>query len=55
MLAVYAGRRCNGFIFNRGRDGTEAFDADGKSIGLFSNQHDAVGAISFNSNRGRRA
>jgi hypothetical protein len=46
MLAVYSGRECAGFLLNRGRAGIEGFDANVKSLGLFSDQKSAADAIS---------
>jgi hypothetical protein len=45
-LAVYRGRECIGYLFARGRQGTEAFDIDTKSIGIFPDQKSAADAIS---------
>jgi hypothetical protein len=45
LLSVTDGTNCVGFILARGPRGFEAFDRDGKSLGLFPNQSDAVRAI----------
>jgi hypothetical protein len=45
MLSVTDGTSCVGFVLNRGRDGYEAFNRDGKSIGKFQSQQEAVRAI----------
>jgi hypothetical protein len=52
ILSVYDGRRAIGFLIQRGRSGVEAFDADGASIGLFSNQREAAAAVTAASDRG---
>jgi hypothetical protein len=45
-LAVYDGQTCLGFLLPRGKSGVEAFDADDKSIGVFSDMKAAADAIS---------
>jgi hypothetical protein len=45
MLSVTDGTSCVGFVLNRGRDGYEAFNRDGKPIGKFQSQQEAVRAI----------
>ncbi len=45
MLSVTDGTSCVGFVINRGRDGFEAFNRDGKPIGKFKDQQEAVRAI----------
>jgi hypothetical protein len=45
-LAVYDGQRCLGHILGRGKLGHEAFDADHKSIGVFSSVKFAANALS---------
>jgi hypothetical protein len=45
MLSVYDGQQCQGFVLNRGRDGFEAFNFNGKSIGKFQSQQEATRAI----------
>ena len=45
MLSVFAAEdRCSGFVM-RCRHEFEAFDFDGKSIGMFASVHDAVAAV----------
>jgi hypothetical protein len=46
MTSVYAGQRCIGFIFKRGPQGFEAFDAEEHSLGIFSTQREAAHAVS---------
>ena len=46
LLSVYDGQRCVGFVFARGKEGFEAFDAHTKSLGLFPSQGAAAAAIS---------
>lgn len=43
MLSVYDGQECQRFVLERAS--FEAFDRDGKSLGLFATQRDAVLAI----------
>ena len=46
MQSVYVdGSVCVGFIFERGRQGFEAFDADTRSLGLFPTQKAAADAV----------
>jgi hypothetical protein len=45
MVFVYDGRRCIGFVLNRGRRGFEAFDCDERSLGVFETQAAAAAAI----------
>jgi hypothetical protein len=46
MLTVYDGQHCVGFLLNRGRDGWEALDVEGRrSLGLFPKDHDAAAAV----------
>jgi hypothetical protein len=45
MLALYDGQTCVGFFLDRSRDGTEAFDAAGNSIGLFPTRDAAAAAL----------
>jgi hypothetical protein len=45
LLSVFDGRRCAGFLLNRGVTGWEAFDADQKSLGVFPTRRDAADAI----------
>jgi alpha-acetolactate decarboxylase len=46
MMAVYSGRVCIGHLLKRGRIGIEAFDIDGRSVGLFGTMHSAIAAVS---------
>jgi hypothetical protein len=45
MLSVTDGTTCIGFVLSRGRDGFEAFNRNGKTIGKFKTQQDAMRAI----------
>ena len=45
-LAVYNVRRCIGFLMLRGPQGVETFDADERSLGIFSDQKTAAAAVS---------
>ncbi len=45
MLSVTDGTSCVGFVLNRGRDGYEAFNRNGKPIGKFKSQQQAMRAI----------
>ena len=46
MLTVNDGSRCVGFILNRYRDGFQAYDIDGKSIGgVYPTQREAAEAV----------
>jgi hypothetical protein len=45
MVSVFDGRDCIGFVISRGKAGCEPFNADQKSIGLFSSEADAVAAL----------
>lgn len=45
IISVYAGQVCLGFILNRSTAGFEAFNADEKSLGLFTTQREAAAAI----------
>jgi hypothetical protein len=47
LLSVFDGRRCAGFIINRGRAGFDAFTADEKLIGTYPTQKAAADAISL--------
>jgi hypothetical protein len=52
MVCVYDGRRCVGFVLAVGREGFEACDADGASLGKFPNMRDAAAAVSARANGG---
>jgi hypothetical protein len=45
MMSVTDGTTTVGFILSRGPRGFEAFNRDGKSIGTFPNQQEAVRSI----------
>jgi hypothetical protein len=45
MLSVYDGQQCQGFVLARGKDGFEAFNFNGQSIGKFKTQQEATRAI----------
>jgi hypothetical protein len=45
MLSVTDGATCVGFVLSRGRDGFESFDRNGKTIGKFKTQKEAMRAI----------
>ena len=45
LQTVYDGRRATGFLLCRGRDGYEAFDADQRSLGVFTTAKAAADAI----------
>jgi hypothetical protein len=47
MLTVNDGPRgCVGFVLNRFRDGFQAYDIDGKSIGIYPSVRAAAAAVS---------
>jgi hypothetical protein len=46
VLSVYSGRRCIGFLLDRGKSGIEAFNMNTKSIGVFPDQKSAADAVS---------
>jgi hypothetical protein len=46
MSFVNDGRRCIGFLLNRGRSGVEAFDIDTRSLGVFASAKVAADAVS---------
>jgi hypothetical protein len=45
MLSVYSGRKCVGFLLERGKTGVEAFDAEQRSLGVFTTLREAANAI----------
>ena len=45
MHCVYDRPRCGGFILNRYRDGFQAYDIDGKPIGVYRTQREAADAL----------
>jgi hypothetical protein len=53
MVCVYDGRRCVGFVLALGREGFEASDSDGASLGLYPNQREAAAAVSANAIGGK--
>jgi hypothetical protein len=46
LLSIYSGQQCLGFVLPRGKTGHEAFDVEGKSLGLYPDQKAAAGAVS---------
>jgi hypothetical protein len=54
MLTVTDGTTCVGFVLSRGRDGFEAFDRDGKTLGKFKSQMEATRAIPRTEEPGQR-
>jgi hypothetical protein len=42
---VYDGRECRGFVLARGRLGFEAFDREGRSLGLFPTAPTAANTV----------
>jgi hypothetical protein len=46
MLSIFDGRECIGFVLARGVAGYEAFDRDGRSLGLFATRRAAADALS---------
>jgi hypothetical protein len=45
MVSVFAGQRCIGFLLRRGREGIEALDSDGRSLGLYASPIEAAAAV----------
>jgi hypothetical protein len=45
MMSVFSGRRCIGFLLRRGREGIEALDSDGRSLGLYGSPIEAAAAV----------
>jgi len=45
MSYIYDGRACLGFVLSRGRAGFEAFDREGRSLGLFPTAPTAANAV----------
>jgi hypothetical protein len=45
LVPLINGGRCAGFLMKRGRKYIEAFDRDGRSLGLFTNPIDAATAV----------
>jgi hypothetical protein len=45
LASIYVGQKCVGQILRRPKQGTEAFDADDKSLGIFEGDKDAANAI----------
>jgi hypothetical protein len=45
LISVMHNGRCLGFLLYRGRQGVEAFTRETQSIGIFSTEHEAVGAL----------
>jgi hypothetical protein len=46
MSSIYDGRKCIGFILRRGKAGTEAFDLNESSLGIFESDRAAADAVS---------
>jgi hypothetical protein len=45
MSYIYDGRECRGFVLARGRLGFEAFDREGRSLGLYPAAPAAANAV----------
>jgi hypothetical protein len=45
VQSVYDGRQCLGHLLPRGKQGVEAFDANDRSLGLFTDAKAAAGAV----------
>lgn len=45
MQVVYDGSTCVGFLYARGPQGVEAYDADLKTLGIFKTQQAAADAV----------
>jgi hypothetical protein len=45
MQSLYVGATCIGFLYSRGLQGVEAFDANTRPLGLFPDQESAVEAV----------
>jgi hypothetical protein len=45
MVSVFAGQRCVGFLLRRGREGIEALDSDGRSLGLYASPTEAAAEV----------
>jgi hypothetical protein len=50
LLSIYSGQQCLGFALARGRQGVEAFDVEGVSLGCFPDQKAAMAAVSAAAN-----
>ena len=46
IQSVYSGQTCIGFLLPRGKQGTEAYDADWDSLGIFPSLKIAAAAVS---------
>jgi len=46
LQALYDGRHCIGFLPMRGKAGVEAYSANDRSLGIFSDAKAATGAVS---------
>jgi hypothetical protein len=44
-LAIYDGQQCIGHLISRGKLGTEAFDAEDRSLGIFASVKQALAAF----------
>jgi hypothetical protein len=45
MQSVHVGTTCIGFLYSRGRQGAEAFDADTRSLGIYPTLKEAADAV----------
>jgi hypothetical protein len=45
MQSMYVGATCTGFLYSRGRQGVEAYDADMHSLGIFPDKKAAADAV----------
>jgi hypothetical protein len=45
LRSIYVGRRCVGFMLDRGKVGVEAFDTNENSLGVFPDKKSAADAI----------
>jgi len=45
LLTVYDGRCCTGFLYRRGREGVESYDAGNVSLGTFATEELATAAV----------
>jgi hypothetical protein len=45
LISIYAGRQCVGFLLRCGREGVEAFNADGVSLGKSPTLKEAAAAV----------
>jgi hypothetical protein len=45
LATIMRGDRCVGFLLRRGPKGIEAYAGDERSLGIFTDEHDAVAAV----------